>query len=396
MAQAPLPDSVALEAYEATIRAGTISGGARLRGVPDPTHRRQYNTAVSRLGKPDLVRQSPLATPVGDDLLPPGHVIKGVSTLVDTDGNVRARWVKTREGAGAGLTEALRETFEAYRGAAPLVQPPADADDDLLTVYPLPDLHFGMRAWGRETGADYDIEIATDTILASVGSLVAQSRPSRHAVVLGLGDYFHSNDHKMATPASGHLLDVDGRWPKVYRAGAKLATQLVGMVAARHADVEVVWLPGNHDPDAAVCLSVALGLLYDGNPRIRVHEEPGLVWYRRHGRCLLGATHGHTMKPDRMAMMLAADCPEDWGATIYRHMMFGHIHHDTAKEVGPVRVESFSTPAARDAYAQGGGYRSGRALNAITYHATRGEIGRHRVNIAPPERPRVRVQARAA
>ena len=52
-------------------------------------------------------------------------------------------------------------------------------------------------------------------------------------------------------------------------------------------------------------------------------------------------------------------------------------------------VESFNTIAAKDAHAHGGGYRSGQALNALTFHRERGEIGRHRVNLAP-------VQAEAA
>ena len=62
-------------------------------------------------------------------------------------------------------------------------------------------------------------------------------------------------------------------------------------------------------------------------------------------------------------------------------LLFERFHHKTAKEVGPVRVESFQTSAARDVYAQYRGYRSGRSLSAITFDAVHGEIGRHRVNI---------------
>jgi len=163
--------------------------------------------------------------------------------------------------------------------------------------------------------------------------------------------------------------------------GAKLMTTIVDLVAQKHEQIDVVLLPGNHDEDAAVCLRVALSLFYGATPRINVHNEPGLHWYSRFGRCLFGATHGHTMKPDRMAMMLASDRPEDWGETRYRHFFFGHVHHESAKEVGPVRVESFQTPAPRDAHAQGVGYRSGRSMQAITFDANLGEIGRHRVNI---------------
>jgi hypothetical protein len=325
--------------------------------------------------------------------VPAGHTVKGESALLDPDGRVLARWVKTREDGSGNIIEALRAAFDTYDGAAPAIAAPRHAEDDLLTVYPVPDLHLGMYAWHHEAGEDYDVDIAVKTATDAVAALVAQSRPSRRAVVLGLGDYFHANDAKAVTPASGHRLDVDGRWPKVMAAGAKLATALVELVAKRHADVEVVFLPGNHDPDAAVSLTVALALFYSKHTRIRVHQEPGIAWYRRHGRVLLGATHGHTMKPDRMAMMLAADRPEDWGATAFRHFLFGHVHHESAREVGPVRVESFGTPAAKDAYAAGAGYRSSRSMTALTFHAQQGEIGRHRVNITAP-RPRVRVKAR--
>jgi hypothetical protein len=313
--------------------------------------------------------------------VPPGHVVKGESALLDQDGRLMARWIKTREGASEGLVDALRETFAEYEGRAGEIAAPEHTDDALLTVYPLPDLHVGMFAWARECGDSYDIKIATDLITKSLGHLVAQSRPSRHAVVLGLGDLFHTNDQTNATPAHKHRLDVDGRWPKVYRAGATLMTSIVDMVAAKHDQVEVVNLPGNHDPDSSVCLTVALALFYAQNRRIQVFEDPGLIWYRRFGKCLLGATHGHSVKMSAMPMMMAADRPQDWGETLHRTMYSGHIHHESAKEIGPVRVESFTTPAARDAYAQSGGYRSGRAMTAITYHREDGEIGRHRVNI---------------
>jgi hypothetical protein len=80
-------------------------------------------------------------------------------------------------------------------------------------------------------------------------------------------------------------------------------------------------------------------------------------------------------------MMLATDRPEDWGATTFRHFFFGHVHRESATEAGPVRVESFNSPAAKDAYAAASGYRSSRALNAVTFHRDRGEICRHRTNI---------------
>jgi hypothetical protein len=318
----------------------------------------------------------------GEYEIPAGHTVKGESALLDADGRLMARWVKTKEGGGEGLVEALKAAFAEHDGAAGILPEPEASDDDLLTVYPVPDLHLGMRSWKDETGADYDVKIAVKTASKSVETLVSQSRPSRNAVVLILGDFFHQNDSKNVTPGSGHQLDVDGRWPAVYLAGAKLVISIVESVARKHANVELAIRPGNHDADAAVTLSVALGLYYSENPRITVNMTPGITWYRRFGNVLLGGHHGHTMKADRAAMAMAVDRSEDWGQTQHRHIFSGHLHHEVANEVGGVRIETMSSPAARDAWNAASGYRSNRALSAVTFHALHGEIGRHRVNIA--------------
>jgi hypothetical protein len=314
--------------------------------------------------------------------IPEGHLVKGESALVDSDGNVIAKWIKTKEGDVNHLIEALQTVFAEYKGLIPLIATPEHADTDLLTIYPVPDLHLGAHAWGKETGADYDIKIATEVAQRSMSDLVSQSRPSQHAVVLILGDFYHQNDHKNQTPASGHQLDADGRWAKIYLAGAQLALDLVNMAAQKHEYVEVVALPGNHDPDAAITLAVALSLSYANNPRITVNLTPGVFWYRRFGKCLFGAHHGHTVKkPEQSVLVMSADRAEDWGQTKHRRIFTGHVHHEKIIEVTGAIVETLTSPAARDSWNHASGYRSNRALSAITYHFERGEIGRHRVNI---------------
>lgn len=315
--------------------------------------------------------------------IPAGHDVKGYSILKDSTGRVTQEWLKTREADcdPTLLAQTLRDVMLDARGPSGIVLPEADRDEDLLTVYLVSDLHLGMMAHGAECGEDYDLRIASEMIRREVGRLMTMAPPSKHAVLLFLGDFFHQNDQRNATPRSGHALDVDGRWRKVYGVGARVAIGLSRAVAERHENVEVAFLPGNHDEDAALTLAVALELHFEEQARITVAAGSGIHWFRRFGRCLLGATHGHTMKPDRMAMMLATDRARDWGETDHRHFFFGHIHHETAKEVGTVRCESFTSPAAKDAYAAAGGYRSGRSVNAVTFHREDGEICRHRVNI---------------
>lgn len=313
--------------------------------------------------------------------VPAGHVVKGESALVDPEGRVLAKWIKTKEGAGAGLIEALREAFAAHAGASPAVPAPPACTDDEITIYPVTDLHLGQFSWPEETGDDYSVEITVRMATDCVSRLVSKSNRTRKAVLIFMGDYFHANDAKAQTPGSGHALDVDGRWPKVYLAGAKLAVSLVEIAAAGHDEVEIVVLEGNHDRDAAVTLRIALALFFENQPRITVCMSAGIAWYRRFGKCLFGATHGHTMKPQQMVNMLVVDRAEDWGQTKHRSFFYGHIHHETAKEIAGVRVESFSSPAGKDSFNASHGYRSGRAMQALTFHERRGEVCRHRVNI---------------
>ncbi len=314
---------------------------------------------------------------------PPGHVIKGRSALVDAEGRVTAEWIKTREAGPSpvDIAAAVRAALADVQPLPPMPDVVDDPDTDLMAAYIIADPHIGMLAWGRETGQAYDLAIATRDICSSIDQLVAQTPRTAEALILWMGDTTHSNDHSNRTPASGHQLDVDGRFAKVLRATADIGLHVTRRALQCHKRVRKRFIPGNHDPEAAIALTLAMDMAFAADPRVTVDTQPGLHFFHRFGSVLIGATHGHTMPPERMAMMLAADRPQDWGQTKHRHFFFGHVHKDSRTEVGGVTVESFNAAAARDAYAQSGGWRSGRAVNRILFHKDRGEIGRARVNL---------------
>jgi hypothetical protein len=315
--------------------------------------------------------------------VPAGHSVKGVSALTDPEGRILAQWTKTREDRQStqDLIEAIQEAFEQFKGTAPIPPAPAMCSDDLMTLYPLADLHLNLKAWRDYSGEDYDLDIAFKLAAESVSELIDRSPPAKVGTILGLGDLFHNNDKTNSTPSSKHQLDTAAPWPTALRKGISLLLLLVGYALRKHETVEIDFVPGNHDPDATAALAAALAVFHDQSSRVIVGTGQKDFWSRTHGLCLFGATHGHKIKPAQMAMVLATDCAEEWGRAKFRHFFCGHIHHETAKEVGPVRVESFQSPAAKDGYSYGHGYRSGRSYTAITFHKTRGEISRNRVNI---------------
>jgi hypothetical protein len=83
-----------------------------------------------------------------------------------------------------------------------------------------------------------------------------------------------------------------------------------------------------------------------------------------------------------LPLLMAVDCSEHWGQTVFRYIDTGHIHHDVVKEVGGVRVESLRTLAPKDPYHSFKGYRSLRDTRAAAYHSQFGEVERYTVSAA--------------
>lgn len=319
--------------------------------------------------------------------VPDGHNVRGVSALVDQDDRVRIKWVKTwqdRPGS-ADIVEAAKHAFADHKPAR-LIASPRQVARDLLTIYPIADQHHGLLSWKPQTGEHYDLKLGAARLRRTAADLISESPPSARAIILNLGDWQHNDDQRNVTPRSGHMLDVDGRYFKVLTTGIALMIDVIELAARRHHHVLVRNLPGNHDPHASVALTVALAAHYRRNPRITIDCDPSDFFFHRFGQTLFGACHGHKMRQDRMAMMMADVCRVDWGRTRYRHFFFGHIHHETAKAVGSVRVESFETLAGKDFHTASSGYTSGQSLQSITYHRTRGQRGRQYINIPPPVR----------
>ena len=198
-------------------------------------------------------------------------------------------------------------------------------------------------------------------------SVIAQTPPSAEAVLLVLGDFMHADDPSARTPRGKHELDVDSRHAKVLRSGAEMLVRAVSALAAKHSRVSVRVLGGNHDPNASVAISMALEMFFASDPRVEVDPSPSLWWFRRWGRVLLGATHGHEIKPAEMPAAMAAAVPQDWGASVRRRIYHGHYHTRQVHTGRGATAEGFEAMTARDAYAAGRGYFSDRAMHAITH-----------------------------
>ena len=310
--------------------------------------------------------------------VPEGFQIKGVSTLLDKEGEITSQWFKaSREGKSVDLClEALDASLSEHTGKAePLVRPLLGPDaTDLLTIYNIGDHHLGMYTWAQETGADYDADIAWALLKETMVDLVAHAPASETAIVLNLGDFFHTDNDLSRTAKCNNPLDTDTRYARVLRMGIDLTILTIELALQKHAQVVYRALPGNHDPYASIALSIAVSKFFEREPRVEVDLDPSYFFMFKFGSVMIAATHGDKVKPEKFVGFMAAKWPKIWGATTYRYAYFGHVHHKSrGGEDGGVLWETFQTLAPKDSWHAQMGFLSHRSMTAITHHRLSGE-----------------------
>lgn len=368
--------SEVVEAFERNNRNAAATG--RELGIARSTVQwHLHKAAIEGLTAPEL------------SVSPAGFNVKRVTQHIRSDKGLVEEWTQfTPESATYDATLlAIDESLKKYEGVIPVIPAPSEfKHTDLVTFYPIIDHHLGLYSWEPETGANYDLSIASKVLRESLGELVAQAPDSDRAVILNIGDFFHSDNNRNRTERSGNVLDADGRYAKILELGIDLFVEAIELAASKHNCIDVRNLPGNHDPYATIALNSALRMAFRNNPRVHVSRDPSPFFFYRFGKVLVGATHGDMIKAVDMPSVMAAYAAKDWGETEHRYVYLGHVHH---KSIGGgerfgATWETFRTLAAKDAWASQSGYASGRSMVAITHHRDTGERYRHTVTIAGP------------
>lgn len=363
-----------------------IPTGQRVRGFS--TRRNQKGLTEQEWTKTERASKDPPAHPV----LSQGFTVKRVTSYVDGQGKVRGQYIGTEKDRQIAFDQfwlAAESATLRYRGVATSARPPRNVDAKTLTIYPLGDPHIGLLSWGRETGGDFDTRIAERELLAVVDRLVDRTPPSKRAMLVNLGDFFHAESDKQLTPSGGNKLDVDTRWLKVAEIGFSLMRRLIDRLRQKHMHVDVINVPGNHDPQMSRMLALYLRAVYENEPRVRITDNANPFIYQRFGQCLFGFTHKPRAAGGSLAEVMATDRRELWGVTRYHYWHCGHIHTLSKKETLPLSespgcvVETHRTLAANDYWHNESAYRSGKSLTAITYSGSAGEISRVTVDLSP-------------
>ena len=315
-----------------------------------------------------------------------GEQLKSTSTLYDSLGNVKMQWVKSdvpKQEFLAAYEEAI-SNIASTLPALPLTTPPSTPlMADLATLYISNDVHFGALMWDKESGADWNVELASATLNSAYDYLFSCSPAAKVGIVVDLGDLMEIDNDKNMTPKSGNILAADSRYPKVLRLAYESLIYGIQLALAKHELVYFYSIYGNHDVNSGSAIREVIRMAFRNEPRVIVDESPSPIKYHQHGAVLLQFAHGDGMKMKAAGEVMAVDQAAIFSSTKYRFSHFGHVHSDSVYDGRICRVESHRNLAPINHWAHHMGYRtSPGTMKSITYSASHGEISRNIFNIS--------------
>ena len=304
---------------------------------------------------------------------------------------VKAKLVKRKVSSDPGLQKDLilkeliekAPTFEVFESLYPFefVRRHGTKTDSLLEIC-LTDAHFGLLAWGEETGENFDLKIASSRAKQAVSELLGRvgdlSKVER--ILLPVGNDLFNVDSKNNATTNGTPQDVDVRYMKMVRVVKDVFVDIVNSLSII-APVDVIIVPGNHDRITSLMLGEILHAYYNNNDRVVVNNSPKLRKYYKYGKVGLQLTHGDEEKHEALGLIFATEESKLWADTVYRFCQLGHFHKNktinylSVDEHQGFQVQILPSLSGTGAWTYSKGYMAHRQAKAFIYHKEDGLIG---------------------
>ena len=353
---------------------GSVRGAARELGI----HHKTVQKSLDRL-KLSAANRGYSPAHKWTHTVPEGFGIKRMSTNFDREGNVAQQWVISNPDQQQQL-KMMQAAIEAMCGEikplAPTI-PPVLGNENLLNLYTITDYHMGLACSKLEgLPADWDLNIAEDTLVSLFENLISRS-PNAHTAVLNqLGDFLHFDSLLAVTPTSHHVLDAASRYELLVQVVIRAMRRVVSMLLQEYQHVHIIMAEGNHDLASSVWLRQMFAVLYENEPRVTVDTSHVPFYCYEWGKTFLGFHHGHRKKKESLPLLFAAMFRESFGRTTAGWIHTGHEHHVDEKEYPGFKVIQHPTIAAPDNYAVSHGWMSQREASVITYHKNGYQVSR--------------------
>lgn len=252
--------------------------------------------------------------------------------------------------------------------------------DHLLVVNPA-DIHIGKLAIAKETGEEYNTEIAKLRVLQGVQGIIDRAQGYKvEKVLFCIGNDVLHVDNISNTTTKGTFQDCDGRWWQSFGIALEVYVACVDMLS-QLGPVDCVHSMSNHDYQSGYHLAHCLKSWYKSDKNVTVDEGPAHRKYYQYYNNMIGLEHGDGAKVQDIPLLMAQEQPRMWADCNHRVMFLHHLHHkiklkfQSAKDYIGCTVEYMRSPSGADSWHSQKGYKgSPKAVEGFLFHRDNGRV----------------------
>lgn len=216
-----------------------------------------------------------------------------------------------------------------------------NVDSDRYLVIPLYDLHFDGKK-------DYD---------ESLGKIFEQLETEYKKVLIISGGDILDADNYQSTTTSGTQLetsDMNQAWDDAY----DFFDLIIDKTLDYAEEVEVLYVPGNHDYTTGQTLFKALTRLYQREDRLVINSQQEAFKATLLGSNFIGATHGVKRNKKDYPMLFATQFSQLWGTNGVhtREVYTGHLHFEHTVDVNGLVIRQMPTRNEENQWSRDNGF----------------------------------------
>jgi hypothetical protein len=275
--------------------------------------------------------------------------------------------------------DAIENTILRHKISYPKVSS-KNLGEHLLVVNPA-DIHVGKLALAKETGEEYNTDIAKQRVLEGVQGIIDRAKGYNvERVLFCIGNDILHVDNVFNTTTKGTPQDQDGKWWQSFEIALEVYVACVDMLL-QLGPVDCVHSMSNHDYQSGYHLAHCLKAWYKDCEDVTVDEGPAYRKYYKYYNNMIGLEHGDGAKQADIPLLMAQESPRMWADCNHRTMFLHHVHHkiklkfQSAKDYIGVTVEYMRSPSGADSWHARKGYKgSPKAVEGFLFHRDNGRV----------------------
>ena len=276
-----------------------------------------------------------------------------------TNYQVKAKFVPRVDPIKKVILEDFRNEALKYSPKFPKIKREPSTKEGVLAELSVPDLHFGLLTWGKETlDRDYDIKIAEkmffDALEYLISNVTRMYKVDHFLFPIG-NDFFNVNS-ALNTTFKGTPQSEDDRGKKSFTNAWKMLVTIIEKMLSI-ADVTLLIVPGNHDYEKAYYLGEVLYAWFKNCDNVSVDNSPSTKKYFLYGNSLIGFLHQiKKSKINEYPLIMANDVPDLWNKAKFTEIHTGHLHKERMDEIQKTKIVSLPSLVSLSEWASNEGY----------------------------------------